>query len=63
MIITYFWKRSGLYYKHVTIINDDSSIINKWRVSLTDDTTVAIYYCNMFVMPATGLNSWIISNL
>jgi hypothetical protein len=35
---------SGLYYKHITIINDDSSIINKWRNSFTDDTRIIIYY-------------------
>ncbi len=28
----------GLYYKHITIVNDNSSIINKGRVSLTDDS-------------------------
>jgi hypothetical protein len=28
---------SGLYHKHITIANDDSSIINKSRTSLTDD--------------------------
>ncbi len=33
---------SGLYYKHITIVNDDSSVVNKWWVSLTDDTTVVI---------------------
>ncbi len=33
---------SGLYYKHITIVNDDSSIINKYRVSLVDDTRVII---------------------
>ncbi len=25
---------SGLYYKHVTIINDTSSSVNKWRHNL-----------------------------
>ena len=28
---------SFLYYKHIMIINDDSSIVSKWQVSLIDD--------------------------
>jgi hypothetical protein len=49
------WVKScGLYYKHITIINDDCSIINKWRVSRSDDTRVVIYDCNMFMIQATG---------
>jgi hypothetical protein len=36
------------------IVNDDSSIINEWRVSLTDDTRVVIYDRNMFIIQATG---------
>jgi hypothetical protein len=28
---------SGLYYKHVAIINGDSSIISKWSFKLIDD--------------------------
>ncbi len=39
-----------LYYKHITIVNDDSSIINKWQVALTDDTKVIICDCNMFTI-------------
>ncbi len=27
----------GLYYKHVTIVNDDSSIVSKCSLKLTDD--------------------------
>ncbi len=33
----------GLYYKHMTIINDESSIVNKLGASLTDDARVVIY--------------------
>ncbi len=33
----------GLYYKHVMIANDDSSIVNKFGASLTDDAKVIIY--------------------
>jgi hypothetical protein len=44
---------SGLYYKHIAIVNDDPSIINKWWVSHTDDTRVIIYNRNMFIIQAT----------
>jgi hypothetical protein len=44
---------SGLYYKHITILNDDSSIINKWLKSLTDDSRIVIYNWNMFIIRAT----------
>jgi hypothetical protein len=47
-------KYCGLYYKHITIVIDDSSIINKWRVSLTDDIRVIIYGYNMLIMQITG---------
>ncbi len=50
---TWFFKStdpSGLYYKHITIINDDSSVVNKWRVSRSDDTTVIIYNRKMFII-------------
>ncbi len=43
----------GLYYKHITIINDNSSVFNKWQVSLTDNTRVIIYNRNMFIIQAT----------
>jgi len=44
----------GLYY-YITIVNDDSSIGNKWWMSRSDDTRVIIYDCNMFIVQATGL--------
>ncbi len=44
---------SGLYYKPMTIINDDSRVINKLETSLTDDARVVIYECNMFIVQAT----------
>jgi hypothetical protein len=47
---------SGLYYKHIMIVNDDSRIINKLEPSLTDDARVIIYDCHhMFIVQATGL--------
>jgi hypothetical protein len=48
---------SGLYYKHMTILNDDSSIVNKLGASLTDDTRVIIYNHHMFIVQSTGKQS------
>ncbi len=45
---------SGLYYKHMTIVHDDSSIISKWSSKLTDDTGVVMYDRNMFIIQSTG---------
>ena len=44
---------SGLYYKHIMIINNDSSIINKFEASLTDDARVVIYDRHVFIVQAT----------
>ncbi len=33
------------YYKDVTIVNDDSIVINKFGTSLTDNARVIIYDC------------------
>jgi hypothetical protein len=46
---------SGLYYKPMTIINDDSRVVNKLEASLTDDARVIIYDCHKFIVQATGL--------
>ncbi len=35
---------SGLYNKHITIVNDDTSTINKFESSLTDKTRVVTFY-------------------
>ncbi len=35
------------------IVNDDSSIVNKWQVALIDDTRVIISDQSMFIVPAT----------
>ena len=48
-------KTSGLYYKHVTIVNDTSSGINKLKASLNDDARVVIYDHQMFIVQATEL--------
>ncbi len=48
---------NGLYYKPITIINDDSSIVNKLETSVTDNARVIIYDRHMFIVQATGLNN------
>jgi hypothetical protein len=40
----------------MTIVNDDSRVINKLEASLTDDARVIIYDCHMFIVQATGIN-------
>ncbi len=49
---------SGLYYKPITIKNDDSSIVNKLETSLTDDARVIIYDHHMFIVQATFKEIW-----
>jgi hypothetical protein len=44
---------SGLYHKHVMIINYASSGVNKLKASLNDDTRVVIYDRHMFTVQAT----------
>ena len=44
----------GLYNKHILNVNYDSSIINKFGASLTDDARVIIYDCHMFIVQGTG---------
>ncbi len=46
-------KSCGLYYKYVTIVNYDSSIIIKWSFKLIDDASVVIYNRNMFMIQTT----------
>jgi len=53
----------GLYYKHITIVNDDYSVISKWHLPPPiDDAKVVIYNRNMFIIQATDLPViWIFS--
>jgi hypothetical protein len=44
---------NGWYYKHVTIVNDDSSVISKWSLKLTDNSRGVIYTRNRFIAQAT----------
>jgi hypothetical protein len=44
-------KHSGsLYYKPITIINDDSSVINKLETLLIDNARVVIYDRHLFIV-------------
>ncbi len=45
---------SGLYYKPMTMVNDNSRVINKVETSLTDGARVVIYNCHMFIVQAAG---------
>jgi hypothetical protein len=47
----------GLYNKHITIVNDNSSIGNTFEASLTDEARVIIYDRHMFIVQATDLVS------
>ncbi len=41
-----------LYYKHLMIIYDDSSVVSKRSSKLIDDAGVVIYDSNMFIIQA-----------
>ncbi len=43
---------SGMYYKHIMIKYDNSSIVNKFEASLTDEAWVIIYDHHMFIVQA-----------
>ncbi len=42
----------GLYYKQITIINDDSRVINKLETLLTVGARVVNYNRHMFILQA-----------
>jgi hypothetical protein len=43
----------GLYYKRNTIVNDNSSVVNKLKLHLLT-MLVIIYDCRMFIVQATA---------
>ncbi len=47
----------ALYYKHIMIVNVDSSVVSEWHSSCIDDVRVIILDHNMFIIQATGDNS------
>jgi hypothetical protein len=60
------WLRSylffcGLYYKPITIVNDDSRVVNKLETSVADDARVIIYDRHMFIVQATGFSCQLFS--
>jgi hypothetical protein len=51
---------SGLYFKHTTIVNDDSSIINKLEDLLNDNARGIIYDRRMFIIQASAVTENVI---
>ncbi len=49
---------SGLYYKHMTIVNYTSSVVNKLEALLTDDTRVVIQGHHVFISKGHRLESY-----
>ncbi len=47
----------GLYYKPMTIVNDDFRVVNKLEVPHTDDARVIIYNRHMFIVQATAAST------
>jgi hypothetical protein len=45
---------SGLYYKPMTTVNDDSRVANKLEASLTDNARVVDYNHHILIVQATG---------
>ncbi len=52
--LVYLIEISGLYYKPVMIVHDDSRVVSKLETSLTDNARVAIYDCHTFIVQVTG---------
>ncbi len=50
-------KNSGLDYKHLKIVIDDSSVFSKASFKYIDEPRVVINDCDMFIVQATG-ESW-----
>ncbi len=44
----------GLHYKHMMIVNDDSSVVIKWSFKLIDAARGVIYDRHMFIVQAAG---------
>jgi hypothetical protein len=42
----------------MTIINDDSRVVNKLENSLPDDARVVIYNCHMIIVQASEVRFW-----
>jgi hypothetical protein len=46
-----------LYYKHMMIVNDGSSVVIKWSFKPIDAARGIIFDRHMFIVQATGLES------
>ncbi len=53
-VVWYKFGPCGLYYEHMTIVNDDSGVISKWSFRFIDDPRVVIYDRHWFIIQATG---------
>ncbi len=62
-LLWHIYDTCGLYYKPMTIVNDNSRVIHKLETSLTDDARVIIYDCHMFIVQATIMISFLIKAL
>jgi hypothetical protein len=60
-----YWRNqtSGLYYKHITIVNYDSIVVKKFEASFTDDTRFVIYDRHMFIKQATSCSKLVSSSM
>jgi len=58
MIVYLLRNICGLYYKHMMIVNYASSVVNKLKALLTDDARVIIYDRHVFIVQATGGQSF-----
>jgi hypothetical protein len=47
----------------MTIVNDDSRVVNKLETSLTDDARVVIYDHHVFIVQATSSNCLVLNAL
>ncbi len=55
LVLSLWVEHSGLNYKPMMIVNDDSWVVKKLEASLTDDARVVIYDRHMFIVQAAGL--------
>ncbi len=51
------FETGGLFYKPITIVSDNSRVINKLETSLIDDARVINYDRHMFIVQATDPRS------
>ncbi len=51
----------GLFYKHVTIVNDNSSVISKYSFKLSDDPRVVIYDGHRFIIQVIDYSATVLA--